>query len=165
MYVHVWYNCHNLKVGCIEEYLLSTVWSIMWQSGNGPHSRAKVSMTYQVESQTRTTLKTACWPPSSFPWAALLLLLLLLPTGPLLLLLQLVPEGLAWSAGAACELRCASEAGPTHLWSLTDRAGTNQRTTPIYLSAQLARCVPLSQQPSSPCPKCFLWPSSGGIIC
>ena len=159
--VHVWYDGHNQKVGGIEEHDKENLFSRLC----GPlrdkvvmvhivERILKLVMTYQVESQTRTTGKTACWPPSSFPWAALLLLLLL-PTGLLLLLLQLVPEGLAWSAGAACELRCASEAGPTHLWSLTDRARTNQRTTPIYLSAQLARCVPLSQQPSSPCPKCF----------
>ena len=40
MYVHVWYDGHNQKVGCIEEPLLSTVWTITLQSGNGPHSRA-----------------------------------------------------------------------------------------------------------------------------
>ena len=38
MYVHVWYDCHNQKVGCREESLLSTY--ITLQSGNGPHSRA-----------------------------------------------------------------------------------------------------------------------------
>ena len=145
MYVHVWYDCHNQKVGCIER--ISSLDYVDYVDHYNVvmvlivERILKLVMTYQVESQTRTTLKTACWPPSSFPWAAPLLLLLL-STGLLLLLLQPVPEGLAWSAGAACELRCASEAGPTHLWSLTDRARTNQRTTPIYLFAQLRASLP-----------------------
>ena len=154
--VHVWYDGHNQKVGGIEEHDKENLFSRLC----GPlrdkvvmvhivERILKLVMTYQVESQTRTTGKTACWPPSSFPWAALLLLLLL-PTG-LLLLLQPVPEGLAWSAGAACELR--SRADPS---LKPDRPSWDQPTDDPYLSIRPASTLRASL-PATPIalPKMF----------
>ena len=65
--VHVWYDGHNQKVGGIEEHDKENLFSRLC----GPlrdkvvmvhivERILKLVMTYQVESQTRTTGKTAC---------------------------------------------------------------------------------------------------------
>ena len=63
--VHVWYDGHNQKVGGIEEHDKENLFSRLC----GPLRdkvvmvhivERKLVMTYQVESQTRTTGKTAC---------------------------------------------------------------------------------------------------------
>ena len=144
------------------------MWTITWQSGNSPHSRANPKFGDDLPG----------WVPDKDYWEDCMLTTKQLsmscsPPPPPLIAHRSPPPPPSACARGAClvsrsclwaPLRLRSRADPS---LKPDRPSWDQPTDnpSIYLSAQLARCVPLSQQPPSPCPKCFLWPSSGGIIC